>query len=62
MAANISDATLEALRDKWDYGIDIQKATDKELNKYVKAKAIIYEKEKICDMVLWEVYKTDFKQ
>jgi hypothetical protein len=55
------DPLWKALREKWDYGIDLNTAIDKEISEYVEAKAIIYKGEKLCDIALWEVYKVDFR-
>jgi hypothetical protein len=55
------DTPWKSLRDRFDRGIDLSQATDKDISDYVEAKAIIYEGEQLCDMALWEVFKIDFK-
>ena len=47
--------------DKWDCGIDVSTASDKDLNKYTESRILAYEDEEICDKDLWEVFKTEFK-
>ena len=55
------DSPWKPLREKWDCGIDLDNATEREINDYVEAKAIIYEGEKLCDTALWEVFRIDFR-
>jgi hypothetical protein len=55
------DTPWKPLRKRWDRGIDTSTATEEDLDDYVEAKAIIYEREQLCDTVLWEVFKIDFR-
>ena len=55
------DTPWKSLRDRFDRGIDLSQATDKDISDYVEAKAIIYEGEELCDTELWEVFKIEFR-
>ena len=46
------DTPWKSLRDRFDRGIDLSQATDKDISDYMEAKAIIYEGEQLCDMAL----------
>jgi hypothetical protein len=46
------DPPWKALREKWDYRINLNTVIDKEISKYIEAKAIIYKGEKLCDIAL----------
>ena len=47
--------------DKWDCGIDVSTASDKDLNEYVESRIMAYKDEEIYDKDLQEVFKTEFK-
>jgi hypothetical protein len=46
------DSLWKLLREKWDCGIDLNNAIEREINSYIEAKAIIYKGEKLCDTAL----------
>ena len=46
---------------KWDYGIDVAKATEADLANYTETKVYKYLFDKRNDDNLWECYQADFK-
>jgi hypothetical protein len=46
------DSLWKPLREKWDCGIDLDNATEREINNYIEAKAIIYKGEKLYNTAL----------
>ena len=46
---------------KWQFGIDLAKATDDEVNEYTRVKTLLYDQDDFTDFDLWELFKDDFK-
>ena len=47
--------------DKWDYRINVEEVSTKDLNKYIESRILAYEDEEVYDNTLWEVFKVEFK-
>ncbi|RKF60480.1 hypothetical protein OnM2_050041 [Erysiphe neolycopersici] len=47
--------------EKWGLGIDIESASDEDINTYTLSKYHLYERDNILDIDLWDLYQEDFK-
>jgi hypothetical protein len=46
---------------KWEWGIDMDKATKGDIREYIQAKMYFYVEDKVGDSDLWDLFREDFK-
>ena len=46
---------------KWEWGIDMEKATKEDVREYIQAKMYFYVEDQVGDGDLWDLFQEDFK-